>query len=175
MNREQHWKLLRYNNDSKPFQKVVSSIIDNFQELFRFKLTGEVVEVNPRDYMVGFNLTAKKIESDYKGELGPKEIFPKYESYEYLTYKCSAREVNNIGPIDDLEKFSDDIIFDHKIYVSKPVVPIILDRFRKNGIYIDKLNDTQPPTMKEIVSSDEYIQNICDGMKLADSLVNIKN
>lgn len=173
MSESQHWKLLNNEQDSQIFESVESEIIENLQQLFGFELCGNVVNVNFQDYSVGFDLEAKKHEnSGYKGPLSNQEIFPKYDTRNKLSYWCGATKIKNTDSGVDLETFSD-FSFEHNFRFTSYITPIIMHRFRQNGVYVEELKNTQPVTMKKIVTSEGYIEKMSDTMDLTDKLVDL--
>ena len=178
LSREKHWQLLQNKRGTAKFNSVSDSILKDIQDLFGFRLTGVVVSVNHKSYGVGFDLEAEKknIKSQRaSSSIYKQNVFPSYESRNSLSYRCSATTIKNSNSGVDFKTFSNDFSFEHNFRFSKFVAPIILQRFRKKGIYVDKFRNAGDPTMKLISTSDSYIQQISRGMELSENLHEIDN
>lgn len=174
MNRTQHWKLLQNKKDTKTFNSIEKDVLDHLEEFFGFKLSGKIVDKDPRSYGIGFDLKAQKYNTNYQGPLNSQNIFPDYKNREKLSYWCFASRIKNTASGVNIDIFKKDFSFEHHFRFSEGLVPIVLDRIRNNGIYIKKLKDTQPVTMKEVITSDAYIDKVSNGMELADTLIEIE-
>lgn len=170
MSKDQHWKLLNSRSETARFQRIESQVIDNLEELFGFRIEGSVDDINKRSYGVGFDLTGVMNEGSESVERHIN-VFPKYG--DDLSYWVTASRIPSTDGEKTLEVFRNEFSFNHYFRLSRGVMPIVLERFRNRGIFIDEIQSANIATIKKVTTSETYIENISSEMEAWDNLEEI--
>lgn len=165
MSKKQHWNLLNEKPNTSKFQKTEQQVVDSLEALLGFRIDGEVDDINSRSYGVGFDLTGLMQDNpDHR----VRKIFPSHSNN--LSYWVTASKIPSNNEEKTLEIFENDFSFTHRFRIDRSILPIVLERFRSNGVFVDTVSDSQEPTMKKISTSESYIENISSTMEAWDDL-----
>ena len=165
ISKEQHWTLLNEDPESSKFQRVENEAIIRIEQLFGLQVDGHIEEVNNKSYGVGFDLSCSMNKSSNSRV---RRIFP--SDNDNLSYWVKASEIPLTDDHKTIEVFKTDFSFNHQFRVDQSVLPIVLERFRSNGIFIDSVKESQRHTMKKISTSESYINSISSSMEVWDDL-----
>lgn len=165
MSKKQHWNLLNKKPNTATFRRTEQQVVDNLENLLGFKIDGEVDDINSRSYGVGFDLTGSM---QNNSDNPVRKVFPSHS--DNLSYWVTASRIPSTDEEKTLEIFENDFSFTHRFRIDRSVLPIVLERFRNNGVFVDTINDSQEPTMKKISTSESYIENISSSMEAWDDL-----